>query len=116
MFLHSKAYNYHKYAFEAFRLLSLTNGNIASLLVMIWSRTVNKRGGKLNNIAIDLCKEHMNCALKDAALGLGANVTASRIASISRAIENLDEICNNTDKELGMHPSSIHHTTHSCKR
>lgn len=77
---------------------------------------MNKRGGKGNNIPINLHNEHMNRALKDAVLGLGANVTASRIVSVSRAIENLEEICHKTDKELGMHPSSIHHTTHSSAK
>ena len=40
MLLYFKAYNHHKYTFEAFRLLSLTNGNIATPLVkeqLIWS-------------------------------------------------------------------------------
>ena len=75
MFLYFKTYNYHKYAFEAFRLLSLTNGNIASLLVMIWSRTVNKRGGKLNNIAVDLCKEHTNMLLRHSGFFLSLMAT-----------------------------------------
>ena len=73
MLLYFKAYNHHKYALEAFRLLLLTNG-ISSPLVkeqITWSRTVNTQGGRCNNIPINLFNEHLNRTLKDSVEDLG---------------------------------------------
>ena len=112
MLLYFKAYNHHKYALEAFRLLVLTNG-ISSPLVkeqITWSRTVNTQGGRCNNIPIDLFNEHLNRTLKDCILGMGANLTEDRIVSLSRAMECISSICLQADKALGLHQSSLHHT------
>ena len=41
----------------------------------MYSRVVNTRGGCGNNLPVDLQMEHFNRILKDAIIGVGANVT-----------------------------------------
>lgn len=50
MLFYFKAYNYHKYALEAFLLLALINGAASPLVKqqILWSRTFNSRGGQGN--------------------------------------------------------------------
>lgn len=120
MLLYFKAYNHHKYALEAFNLLAITNGTgTGSALIkeqITWSRTVNSRGSKGKNIPVDLYNEHLNRTLKDSILGLGANVTKERIVDTSKSIERLSQICASADSELGIAPTSSHHTRHSSEK
>ena len=118
MLLYYKAYQHHKYALEAFRLMALTNGAASPLVKeqITWSRTVNTRGGQGKNIPIDLYNEHMNRTLKDAVCGLGANITKERIVNTSRAMQCLNNICQKADTVLGNPPTSLHHTTSSSKK
>ena len=94
-------FKHHKYAIEAFRLLTLSS-NISTPLVqnqLIWSRTINSQGGAGRNIPIDLQNEHLNRSLKDAILGMGANVSTDTIVNISKSIQTLNSVAENFDKE-----------------
>ena len=118
MLLYFKAYNHNKYALEAFWLLAFTNGAATSLVKqqITWARTVNHKGGCGKNIPVDLFNEHLNRTLKDTLHGLGANITEERIVSVSRAVQCLSSICHKADTELGIPPTSLHHTTQSSEK
>ena len=118
MLLYFKRHNHHKYALEAFRLLAALNGVVSPLVreQIIWSRTINTRGGPGNNIPVDLYNEHLNRTLKDYIKCLGANVTEKRIVDLSKSLQSLHSLCHNADRALEIAPESLHHTVCSSEK
>ncbi|KAK3106317.1 hypothetical protein FSP39_017544 [Pinctada imbricata] len=88
--------NHPKYFLQGQQLLSACNGAVSPRLkhTIIWNRTVNTRGGKGNNIAMDLHMEHLNneykASVKDSGT-LTADTIArhSQMVGIGKAIRNV---------------------------
>ncbi|KAK7945429.1 hypothetical protein WMY93_001157 [Mugilogobius chulae] len=77
---------------------------------VMWNRFWNGRGGRGNNIALDLHLEHLNNYLKSFLKGLGPNLNESSATRISKSIGILKEVMDKTDQELAnTRPSGLHH-------
>ena len=57
---------------------------------MKWNRSVNKHGGKGNNIPLDLKMEQLNKQLKTLWRGLGANLSQKSAQRIASSLESLE--------------------------
>ena len=81
MLLYWRYAGHTKYSLEVIYLLGAVKPTATPRLAheITWCRFVNSRGGRENNIPVDLFMEHLNRTLKDYLLGLGANVSESTI-------------------------------------
>ena len=82
----------------------------------MWSRFINTRGGKGNNIPCDLHMEHLNRVLKDGIKGLGANKTERAITRLGKCIDSIDQVLTNYDEYHHIHHTSDHHTVTSPEK
>ena len=102
-----------KYALEAlyllFQVYALLPPDQAHKLV--WNRTVNNKGGRGNNVALDLDLEHDNNYLKQSIKNLGANVTPEAVLRISRSQKVTHQILLNLDKECKVKSKSGRHVS-----
>lgn len=113
-----KAAQRKNYSCEAFALLAQMNFILSPRLSqqLKWSRFVNTRGGKGNNIPCDLHMEHLNRVLKDGIKGLGANKTEKAITRLGKCISSFDQILTNFDESLEVHHSADFHTVASLEK
>ena len=94
-----RAYNHTKYALAGLELQL----NLKALLTpfqahsLTWNRTVNTKGGKGKNIALDLRLEQLNKVLKDMLRCLGVNVNEKSAQRCSKALESVETIMGNMD-------------------
>lgn len=105
-------YNYVK---EAILLQAAVHATASPHLAaqITWSRTVNTKGGKGNNIPVDLHNEHLNRALKTAISSTGANVDPKTILQCGKSLKGLMSTVKNFDGEHGIHDVSTMHTRSS---
>ena len=113
-----KAAQRKNYSSEAFALLAQMKFILSPRLSeqLKWSRFINTRGGKGNNIPCDLHMEHLNRVLKDGIKGLGANKTEKAITRLGKCISCLDQILTNYDESLKVHHSADFHTVASLEK
>ncbi|KAK3109124.1 hypothetical protein FSP39_023510 [Pinctada imbricata] len=87
--------NHPKYFLQGQRLLSACNGAVSPRLkhTIIWSRTVNTREGKGNNIAMEHLNNEYKASVKDSGT-LTADTIArhSQMVGIGKAIRNVYEL------------------------
>ncbi len=107
-----------KYALEAFHLLANVNAICSTRLAaqIKWSRAVNTRGGKGNNLPVDLYMEHLNRCLKDYIIGLGANITENMVVACGKSLNGMMAVTSNFDNVCNLHRESLHHTTKSSTK
>ena len=115
LMLYYRHFHHYKYALEGFYTLAQVHVLASQRLKnqIMYSRFVNTRGGCGNNIPVDLQIEHFNRILKDAIIGVGANVTETVIVEASKYINAIHTICVNFDNATNIKPESMHHTRKS---
>lgn len=115
LMLYFRHFHHYKYALEGFYTLAQVHILASQRLrnQIMYSRVVNTRGGCGNNIPVDLQMEHFNRILKDAIIGVGANVTEKVIVEASKYINGIHTICVNFDSATNIKPASMHHTRRS---
>ena len=115
LMLYFRHFHHYKYALEGFYTLAQVHILASQRLKhqILYSRVVNTRGGCGNNIPVDLQMEHFNRILKDAIIGVGANVTEKVIVEASKYINGIHTICVNFDNATNIKPVSMHHTRKS---
>ena len=115
LMLYYRHFHHYKYALEGFYTLAQVHILASQRLKnqIMYSRVVNTRGGCGNNLPVDLQMEHFNRILKDAVIGVGANVTEKVIVEASKYINAVHTICVNFDNATNIKPESIHHTRKS---
>ena len=103
-----------KYSLELIYLLGPVKATATPRLAheITWCRFVNSRGGRGNNISVDLFMEHLKRTLNNYLLGLGANVSESTSIQISRSLRKLMAVTAHFDSVCGIDKESIYHT---CK-
>ena len=109
-----RAYKHTKCSFAALQLIFFSTCLLSERLshLLKWNRTVNNnKGGKGQNISLDLRLEHLNNLLKEMLKYLGVNVTQKSAQRCSEAISAPEEILRNMDTELGIDQPSGHHTS-----
>ena len=113
-----KATQRKNYACEAFNLLAQEKFILSPRLSqqLTWSRFINTRGGKGNNIPCDLHMEHLNRVLKDGIKGLGANKTERAITRLGKCIDSIDQVLTNYDEYHDVRHTSDHHTATSPEK
>ena len=113
-----KATQRKNYACEAFNLLAQQRFILSPRLSqqLVWSRFINTRGGKGNNIPCDLHMEHLNRVLKDGIKGLGANKRERAITRLGKCIDSIDQVLNNYDHYHHVHHTSHYHTAASLQK
>ena len=112
MLLYFRATGHTKYALEAFNLMAAVKATASSRIAkqITWSRTVNTRGKKGQNIPVDLFMEHLNRTLKEYVAGTGANISEKTIVQCGKSLQAIFDTCSTYDRENNIHPESIHHT------
>lgn len=97
-----RAYNHTKYALAGLELQL----NLKALLTpyqshsLTWNRSVNTKGGKGKNIALDLRLEQLNKVLKDMLRCLGVNINEKSAQRCSQSIKPMDAILANMDAKM----------------
>lgn len=107
-----KAYRHTHYAYSTFLLTLQVNSTLSARMShsVTWNRFWNGRGGRGNNIPLDLHLEHLNNYLKSFLKGLGPNLNEDSANRISRSMGVLKELMDKTDRELAVTtPSGLHH-------
>ena len=64
---------------------------------LIWSRTVNTRGGFGKNIPCDLHMEHLNRCVKTAMSSLSSNISDESVLCVGKCIKPITEILSQFD-------------------
>ena len=82
---------------------------------IMWSATVNWKGGSGKNIEIDLLQENRNKDLKNLIKGMGANKTTKAIETASRAAGGVRHIVENFDNNASVAVQSSDHTHRSSE-
>eukprot|EP00794_Sanderia_malayensis_P017142 gene17142-18864_t len=82
---------------------------------LVWDRTVNRKGGKGQNISCDLRLEPLNCLTKELLHNLGVNLNEKNGKRESHALDFLQKMLESTDKDLTMTMLSGHHKVKSKK-
>lgn len=113
-----KAYNHTQYSLSTFLLSVQISFTLPPKLAhsLTWNRFWNSRGGKGNNISLDLHLEHMNNFLKSFLKGLGVNLTEPSADRISRSLGVLKQLLTTTDIEIGVAKQSGRHSTPDQKK
>ena len=75
-----------------------------------WNRTVNNKGGKGNNVFMDLDLEHDNHYFKEQLRSLGANVNQTSVNRISHAFSVTSNLLERLDDEMLVRKNSGEHT------
>ena len=100
-----------KYALAAIRLHAQLNALLSPREAhsLRWNRTINLKGGKGRNVAIDQVQEHRIKETKELMSGHGANLTFPSAQIYSRASDGVTETMNNFDKENKVREESGKH-------
>ena len=108
-----KAYGHTNYAYSSFLLSVQVNFTLPPNLAhsVVFNRFWNTRGGRGNNIGLDLHLEHLNNFLKSFLKGLGTNLTERSADRISRSVSVLKQLLDATDRETGVAKQSGRHRT-----
>lgn len=109
--LYYKAYGHSQYAYSTFLLTLQVNVTLSPRMAhsVTWNRFWNGRGGRGNNIPLDLHLEHLNNYLKSFLKGLGPNLSEDSANRVSKSIGILKEMMDITDRELAVKsPSGSH--------
>jgi hypothetical protein len=104
---------YSKYAIEMFVSIAQIECLLTSRLSeqFKWGFFVNWRGGAGKNIEDDLAQEISNRISKGIVQRMGANKTIQSISKICKAVSGIKEITEKVDESLGIHKTSVQHTT-----
>lgn len=113
-----KVHHHTQYALSTFLLFVQVSFTLPPRLAhsLTWNRFWNSKGGKGNNISLDLHLEHMNNFLKSFLHGLGVNLTEASAERISRSLEVLKQLLSTTDNEIGVAKQSGRHHTPDQKK
>ena len=77
----------------------------------MYSRFVNTKGVRKQNIPLDLHQEHLNRLCKDCVKGLGSNKTKQGITQCSKALGTLSNLLKNFDENNHVaYVSGAHHS------
>ncbi len=106
-----KAHGHPKYALAAFQM----QANILASLSpqeahqLIWNRTVNNKGGRGNNISLDLKLEQINNFTKELLKNLGSNITEKAASRSLKAVRHVEEILQSFNENLSIKNPTGHH-------
>ena len=102
---------YNVYAIEM--LISIIQSEVflseAESNQVMWSGTVNWKGGDAKNIEIDLLQENRNKDLKNLIKSMGANKTTKAITRASKAAGGVRQIVENFDEKVALTRKSSAH-------
>ena len=102
---------YNVYAIEM--LISIIQSEVflseAESNQVMWSGTVNWKGGDAKNIEIDLLQENRNKDLKNLIKSMGANKTTKAITRASKAAGGVRQIVENFDEKVELTRKSSAH-------
>ncbi|XP_035689474.1 uncharacterized protein LOC118424802 [Branchiostoma floridae] len=76
---------------------------------LVWNRFVNDKGGKGNNVPLDLNLEFKNNLLKQFLKHLGPNLNESNAARVANSIGEMAKLLQSIDTELGVRRGSGYH-------
>ena len=115
LMLYCRHFHHYKYALEGFYTIAQVHILASQHLEnqIMYSRVVNTRGERGNNLPVDLQMEHFNRILKDAIVRVGAKVTEKAIVDTSKYINAVHTICVNFDNATNIKPESVHHARKS---
>ena len=101
LLMHFQFFQFSKHKHYPFQVITDVNATTSPRVAHqhTWNHGVNMRGGKGNNIPLDLHMEHLNRAVKDLVANLCANVQCAQSQKV------LTKTCRNFDDELDIRPS-----------
>lgn len=79
-----------------------------------WGFFSNWRGGAGRNIEDDLAQEISNRCSKSVGQRMGPNKTINSISKVCKATTGLQQITQQFDSSIGIHKTSVQHTTRDC--
>ena len=104
---------YSKYAIEMFISIAQIECMLTPHLAeeFKWGFFVNWRGGDGKNIEDDLAQEIQNRLSKSIVQRMGSNKTLQSISKVCKATNGITEVEEQFDRSVGLHKSSVQHTT-----
>lgn len=113
MTLMYRSQHHTKYAFAGIQLQAnlLARCTARQAHRLIWNRTVSTKGGKGNNISLDLRLEHLNNILKGMLRNVGVNLNENTAKRASHSLMFMEKFLRHTDEEMGRNKPSGHHVT-----
>lgn len=106
-----KTCNHSQYAYSTFLLTVQLNATQSPRVAhsLTWNRFWNRRGGRGNNVPLDLHLEHLNNFLKSFLRNKGSNLTEDTADRVSKSIGVINTLLKTTDRELNVsRPSGSH--------
>lgn len=106
-----KTYNHSQYAYSTFLLTVQLNATQSPRVVhsLTWNRFWNRRGGRGNNVPLDIHLEHLNNFLKSFLRNKGSNLTEDTADRVSKSLGIINSLLKTTDRELNVsRPSGSH--------
>ncbi|KAI8514513.1 hypothetical protein Bbelb_071040 [Branchiostoma belcheri] len=109
--LYYKAFGHTKYAYGILMFFARVNALLSPSLAhsLVWNRVVNNRGGKGNNIPMDLRLEHMNNFLKSFLKHLGPNLNEQSAARVANSMGRVEKLPKRSDRDWGVRRETGHH-------
>lgn len=107
---------YSKYAIEMFVSIAQIECLLTPRLSeeFKWGFFSNWRGGAGRNIEDDLAQEISNRCSKSVVQRMGPNKTINSISKVCKATTGLQQITQQFDSSIGIHKTSVQHTTRDC--
>ncbi len=111
LLLHFRVNGRTKYALEAFRLLAQTSALLSPRKAhqLIWNRTCNPKGGRGNNIPLDLDNEFLNRIFKDNINTFRQNITPHSVDRSSQSVKRVSDTLENFDRVTHVHRDTGYH-------
>lgn len=101
-----KTYGHKNYALSVLKYFFTIKYKEGEAHELIWERFINNKGIPGRNISMDLHLEHLNNFLKELLKSLRSNLNESNADRISKALNNIKSLVENTEKHLNIKRSS----------
>ncbi|XP_035661399.1 uncharacterized protein LOC118405771 [Branchiostoma floridae] len=109
--LYYKAFGHTKYAYGTLLFFARVHALLPPRLAhsLKWNRVVNNRGGKGNNIPMDLNLEHGNFYVKSFLKHLGPNLNEQTAARVANSIGRMAKLLKKADRDWGVKRETGYH-------
>ena len=104
--LYFKAYGHKNYALSLLKFFYTIKYRSEQAHELLWEGFVNNKGFPGRNISLDLHLEHLNNFLKELLKNLRSNMNEQNAERISKALNNIKRLVDNTEKMLDIKKSS----------
>lgn len=98
--LYFKAHGHKNYALSLLKFFYTIKYRSEHAHELLWEGFVNNKGFPGRNISLDLHLEHLNNFLKELLKNLRSNLNEANAARISKALNNIKRLVDNTEKML----------------